>query len=236
MGKRGYLFLCLAPGLSNCSTTAPAPAPTPVAAFTLSREVVGQGEPLQATNTSQYAANYRWQAPGMVDSVQTAANPTFTAGVVGTQTIRLTAYTTDVHYARTTRTVQVGQRIVSTLRVTAVPATRPTGQPWHADGTGLNLSCELYSAPSILSVKQFEGDVVPNVQAASLPLSWTPGARYVAQSSTVFFYDNVGGRKTYLTSLTVLSAGPPVNQDQAGNGSYTTQLNGWTVVFETAIR
>jgi hypothetical protein len=232
-----YLFTCLALGLGSCAKSTPNPGPDSGASFSLSRSVVETGELVQATNTSQNATTYRWQALGMQDSVKTDANPTFTAGSVpGTYNVRLTAYTTAERSARTIVPVRIGRRTISTLRVTSVPATQPNGQPWHADGTGLNLSCDIYASPSIIGVKSFTGSAYTNVQPASLPLSWTPGVAFLDGGMSVICYDNVGGTRTSIASLPLLTTGPPANRDSAGNGSYRLELNGWTVVFEIETR
>lgn len=235
MRNRYYSLLGLLAGLASCTKSDSGPAAT--AAFTLSRSVIEPGEQVQVTNTSQNAASYRWSAGGMQDSVQVAANPTFKAGYIpGTYSVKLTATNTNERRASAVVPIRIGRRTLKTLRLTAMPATRPNGQPWHADGTGLNLSCSVYIG-SILGVKIGGSGIYANVQLASLPLSWDIGGNFSGGISVILTdNDSAGGIREYIVSIPVTTVGPPTNRDDAGNGSYTTQYNGWGVVAEIETR
>ena len=235
MRKRYYPLFSLLVGMAACAKSDQGPAVT--AAFTLSRSVIELGEQVQATNASQNAASYRWQAKGMEDSVKTDANPTFKAGrIPGTYNIKLTASNTNERSATAVVPVRIGARTLRTLQITAMPATRPNGQPWHTDGTGLNLSCDIYNGPSILGIRTAGGGIYPNVQPTSLPLSWTLGGPFRDGGMGIALIDNVAGQQSYIVLIPIVTTGPPANRNEAGSGSYTTEYNGWTVVAEVETR
>ena len=235
MRKYCYPLMSLVVGLAGCTKADQGPAV--LAAFTLNRSVVEVGEQLQATNTSQNAASYRWQAKGMEDSVKTEVNPTFKAGQVpGTYNVKLTASNTNERSAQAVVPVRIGRRTISALRLTAMPATRPNGQPWHADGTGLNISCEVYIGFSVLGVKVAGAGAYPNVQATSLPLTWTLEGPFYDGGMSVVLVDNVAGRQNYIVSIPFATTGPPANRDENGKGTYAAQSNGWAVVAEIETR
>jgi len=234
MRNRYYLLLGLLAGLASCTKSDQGPATT--AAFTLSRSVIELGEQVQVTNTSQNAASYRWSAGGMQDSVQVVANPTFKArDVPGTYNVKLTATNTNERRASAVVPIRIGRRTLKTLRLTVVPATRPNGQPWHADGTGLNLSCVINSG-STFGVIVGRSNIYPNVQPANLPVDLAVGGGFYNGVMLITLLDNVGGVQEDIVSIPLTITGPPANRDEAGNGSYTTQYNGWGVVAEIETR
>jgi hypothetical protein len=173
----------------------------------------------------------------MEDSVKTEATPTFKAGPVpGTYNVKLTASNTNERSAQAVVPIRIGWRTISALRLTAMPATRPNGQPWHADGTGLNLSCEIYSGPSLLGVKTAGAGAYANIQSTSLPLTWTLAGPFINGGMSIALVDNVAGRQTYIVSIPLTTTGPPANRDEEGKGSYAVQYNGWAVVAEIETR
>jgi len=236
MRKLHYLWGSLLVGLAGCTKSESDLGPMPVAAFTLSRSVIETGEQVQATNTSQNAASYRWQANGMQDSVRTDTNPAFKAGrIPGTYNVKLTAFNTEERRVQAVVPVRIGRRTISALRLTAMPATRPNGQPWHADGSGLNLSCAIYSG-SVLGVRTATSGPYTNVQSTSLPLTWTLGGEFFDGGMSVVFIDNVAGKQAYIASIPINTTGPPANRDAQGKGSYEVQYNGWAFVAEIETR
>lgn len=172
----------------------------------------------------------------MQDSVQVVANPTFKAGTVpGTYSVKLTATNTNEQRASTAIPIRIGRRTLKTLRLTAMPATRPNGQPWHADGTGLNLSCSVYVG-SVFGVRAGGSDIYSNVQTTSLPVNLAIGSSFYDGSMLIILSDNIGRVREDIVSIPIVVTGPPANRDEAGNGSYTTQYNGWGVVAEIETR
>jgi hypothetical protein len=235
MRKLYYSLAGLLVGLASCTKSDQGPAVT--AAFTLSRSVVEVGEQVQVVNTSQNASSYRWHAKGMQDSVKVSASPTFKAGTKpGTYNVKLTASNTNERRAEAIVPIRIGWRTISALRLTAFPATRPNGQPWHADGTGLNLSCEIYSGPSILGIKMAGAGAYANVQSTSLPITWTLSGPFNDGGMSIMLIDNVAGRQEYLVSIPLNTTGPPANRDEQAKGSYAAQYNGWATVVEIETR
>ena len=92
---------------------------------------------MQATNASQNAAIYRWQAKGMEDSVKTDTNPTCKAATLpGTYNVKLTASKTNERSATAVVPVRIGRRALTTVRLTAVPATITTAPPANRNEAG----------------------------------------------------------------------------------------------------
>jgi hypothetical protein len=236
MYKRFYPVLSCVVGLVSCSKADQGPAAT--ADFTLSRSVIEVGEQVQATTTSQHAVSYRWRNPGAVDSAQTAPNPTFTAGnLPGTYQVALLAANSQQRVTRVTHPLRIGRRLLKAIHLTALPLTRPTGQPWHADGTGPNISCAIHQGPSQLGVVVYRSaTTVSDVRSATPAPTWGEGGELPNGTWSIEFLDQEGSRYTEMYRLPFDLTGPPANRDAEGNGSYTFQSGAWTVVLEMATR
>jgi hypothetical protein len=234
MHKRFYLVFGVVVGLASCSKSDQGPAS--LAEFTLSRSVIEVGEQVQATNKSQHAVRYRWRNPGAVDSAQTDSNPTFTAGPIpGTYHVTLLASNSQERVTRVTHPLRIGRRTLKAIHLNSLPLTRPTGQPWHADGTGPNILCTIHAGPSIVYVNVFaSATTFANVQSATPALTWSGGPDLPNGTWSIEFLDKEGSYYNQMLLLPFDLTGPPANRDAEGNGSYTFHSGAWTVVLEMA--
>lgn len=201
--------------------------PAATAAFTMSRSVVEVDEVVQFTSADPNAARYEWRFLGLQVPVLTAAAPRFSHPWQSRAMVKLTTTSQQGDTASTTQPLLIGYRGIESVRITAMPATRPDGQPWRANGTNPNVFFHLYctSTQSLVSSAAFR-----NVQPSSLPLVMDQPSTAPFDDGNwqmTFFDADNSPSSPVLFSMTMPVTGPPANRDADGKGSYTFQSGGW---------
>jgi hypothetical protein len=234
MSKFLLLMLCLVGLLTaSCSKTAD-PAPAASAAFTLSTSIAEVGEPVQLTAIGQNVTKYEWRSSDAPNNVFTGASPVFSATSTGSFVITLTAYNSENKAVTSSQTIKIGKRYLKEMRLTSLNFLNTSGTAWDIDGSGPDVYLTL--KPTASTATATRTATINNVQAANLPLTWSPGTGNTVELTkegwtfAVLDEDAIGN--DYMAGWNVaMNLLPPPARDAFGNGTYTLTAGQYTLLL-----